>query len=127
MKRFIMAILLIVFFAIPCIAADLEVKFPAVTGADGYKIYVATAANINPTTSATFNAPIDTGSLTPDGNGDVTYIISGVTDTGLVIALYTAYIGQFESAPKPVGVWYWGDLQLAPDAGLNFAVSGITE
>ena len=103
MKKLLVAVLLlgITNFAY---AADVTLKWDASANATGYKIYQST----------------DNGSSWDSGTdvGDVlTYTLSGVPDSGLVLFKVSAYNSQGEAVRSWSGAWYNGSWKLDDPSG----------
>jgi hypothetical protein len=99
MKRFLL-VLAMVLMASWAFAADVNLKWDAVTGATGYKIYMSLD------NCATWLAPKDVGNV-------ITYTYVGVSDTVLVHFKVSAYkAGGVETVTNFMGAWW--DTRLMP-------------
>jgi hypothetical protein len=100
MKKMLIVLAMVLFVPSLVFAADVSLRWDAVTGATGYKIYVS---NDN---CATWLAPKDVGNV-------VTYTYVGVSDTVLVHFKVSAYkTGGVETVTNHFGAWW--DSRLMP-------------
>ncbi len=98
MKKFLL-ILVMVLSASFALAADVDLKWEASTGAMGYKIYKSEDSGI------TWETPLDVGNVT-------TYKYLNVIETKMVIFKVSAYNEFGESVRHWSGAWY--DHRLKP-------------
>lgn len=86
-------------FCFAAIAADVDLKWDAVTGATGYKVYKSED------NGATWGVPVDVGNVT-------THKWLSVTDTKMVLFRVSVYSGTSESIRLWSGAWW--DSRLKP-------------
>ena len=109
MKKVIFTIILLIVFAIPTYAANVNLTWDGSTGATGYNVYMSTD---NGTSWCT---PQDVGNV-------VIYTYTGVPDTGLVLFRISAYNTQGEYIRYWSGAWYcedWKPILSPSGAGIN--------
>lgn len=104
MKKIILVLVTVLMLAPVAIrAADVNLKWDAVTEADGYKVYLST----------------DTGA-TWEEIGDVTTnaaTAQNIADSGLMLFRISAYNAQEETIRTWSGAWYNGDWKPVSDPG----------
>lgn len=87
-----LAVLVFVLSSITPVAAyDARVSWSPVSGSDGYRIYVRAGG-------ASFGAGVDVGGLTPDGDGTIRYMLTGLDHQESTFFAVTSYDGSTESA-----------------------------
>ena len=99
MKRVILITLAMVLMASISLAADVNLRWDAVTGVTGYKIYMSLD------NCATWLAPKDVGNV-------LVYTYVGVPDTMLVHFKVSAYKTGSETITNHMGAWW--DSRLMP-------------
>lgn len=97
-KWFVLAILLL---AVPCFGADLTLKWDAVTGATGYKVYQSTDGG------TTFTLVADVGNV-------LQRAITGVAEDRMVLYRVSAYNTVGEAIRYEAGAWF--DFRKKPPA-----------
>ncbi len=95
MKRLLVGFLIVLATAVNVQAADITLKWDAVTGATGYKIYTSTDGG------TTFGPALDVGSVT-------TRIMTGQADNVLILYKVSAYNASAETVSHWQGAWYDG-------------------
>jgi hypothetical protein len=93
MKKIILCGLFIVMMTGSALAADVVLRWDAVTGATGYKIYQST--NLG----STWSTGTDVGNVT-------TRTVTGVIETGMVLFRISAYDANGEQVRTWSGAWY---------------------
>jgi len=100
MKKMMIVAAMVLAMASVSLAADVGLRWDAVTGATGYKVYMSLD------NCATWLAPRDVGNV-------LTYIYTGVSDTVLVHFKVSAYkAGGVETVANHMGAWW--DSRLMP-------------
>lgn len=100
MKKIGLMVLAMVFMASMAFAADVNLRWDAVTGATGYKIYMSLDNCV------TWQAPKDVGNV-------LIYTYVGVPDTALIHFKVSAYkLGGVETVTNHFGAWW--DSRLMP-------------
>ena len=100
MKKILLLAVALVFISTLSFAADVYLKWDAVTGATGYKVYMSVD------NCATWLAPKDVGNV-------LLYTYVGVPDTALIHFKISAYkAGGVETVTNHFGAWW--DSRLMP-------------
>ena len=98
MKKIPIVIACLLFFTGVAYADDVGLKWDAVAGAGGYKIYISTDGG----NTWDYNTGIDVGNVT-------NYVYTNVPDTGMILFRASAYNGHGEKIRYKAGVFYCGD------------------
>ncbi len=93
MKRIIFIVLAMMLMVSWAFAADVPLKWDAVMGATGYKVYKSEDLCV------TWGVPVDVGNIT-------TYVYVGVDETKMIHFRISAYNANGESIRYWSGAWY---------------------
>jgi hypothetical protein len=120
MKRLILLILCSIVLLVASIvvvnAADCTFAWKASSGATGYYLEYSTDNGV------TWVGKKTTGPLTPDSNGEVSYLYTGIPETGLVIVRVAATNATSEAVRLESGAWYnhqWKPIGAPSGAGVR--------
>ncbi len=109
MKKIILFACLMVLIPVFCLAASVDLRWEAVPGATGYKVYQSINAGVSWTVAATL------------GNV-LTATLTNVPDTGEVLFRFSAFNAQTETIRMNAGVWYngsWTPLSILTGPGIR--------
>lgn len=111
MKRLLLIAAMIMFFATTVFAVDATLNWDISEGSTGYKIYKSLDSGI------TWDAGIDVGNV-------LTYLYTGIEETGLVIFRVSAYNGFGETINYWSGAWF-NYLWLPPLASQGLGIGDV--
>lgn len=120
MKKLFLALIVVLVLAFSAQAADITLQWDASVGATGYMVYISTD------NGETWDSGRDTGSLTPNEQGDVSYIYIGAPDSGLTLLKVSAYNDHGESDLPISGAWHWSDMPQPPQVPGSAGIQDVS-